>query len=206
MKVNLPEVRVQVTLLLIILNLLQALLGLLQFKKLGYFQLVFCIFFNNYCRFAQYLMSTLQMSSLAIFIKIKQSFALHKFFLVEMYSGQVFMKFTVFIRSFSIFWDLLWYLLQSINKNRQSWCGELSDLPIHIWNSTVLLYSPIEIISKCQNIWLNKKNLACYIAFSDWQIESHSLSQIESEPICGAFVNFVLYMQVAQCSKIKGGM
>ena len=53
MKVNLPEVRVQVTLLLIILNLLQALLGLLQFKKLGfYFQLVFCIFFNNYCRFA----------------------------------------------------------------------------------------------------------------------------------------------------------
>ena len=46
MKVNLPEVRVQVTLLLIILNLLQALLGLLQFKKLGfYFQLVFCIFF-----------------------------------------------------------------------------------------------------------------------------------------------------------------
>ena len=45
MKVNLPEVRVQVTLLLIILNLLQALLGLLQFKKLGFFQLVFCIFF-----------------------------------------------------------------------------------------------------------------------------------------------------------------
>ena len=41
---------------------------------------------------------------------------------------------------------------------------------------------------------MNKKNLASYIAFSDWQIESHSLSQIESEPICGAFVNFVLYV------------
>ena len=50
MKVNLPEVRVQV--LTPLLNLLQALLGLLQFKKLGFFQLVFCIFFNNYCRFA----------------------------------------------------------------------------------------------------------------------------------------------------------
>ena len=94
---------------------------------------------------------------------------------------------------YSLFFYFLGFtlVLTSINK---SWCGELSDLPIHIWNSIVLLYSPIEIISKCQNIWLNKKNLACYIAFSDWQIESHSLSQIESEPICGAFVNFVLYM------------
>ena len=44
MKVNLPEVRVQVTLLLIILNLLQALLGLLQFKKLGFFNWYFVFF------------------------------------------------------------------------------------------------------------------------------------------------------------------
>ena len=106
--------------------------------------------------------------------------------------SQAFMKFTFFFRNFFSlfnFWDDR-YLGISLSIPSCCWWDFWS--PHNICNAMYIAQSKWFLNVKIFG-W-TKKKFMLVIAFSDWQIESHSLSQIESEPICGAFVNFVLYV------------